>query len=119
MATREVDHVDIVAYSRAVARRIVTTKYSHLVANTYGDLSDVGHQVVRNPLWVLADQAARVCANGVEVPEQSDSPRSRAGSGDIPQDVLHHAFRLTVRIGRAERRIFADRHRRSVAVDGG
>src|SRR6266852_9117383 len=43
MATREIDHMNVVTYPGTVARRIVAAEYAYLVANTRRNLSDIGH----------------------------------------------------------------------------
>src|SRR5882762_6348336 len=58
MATREIDHMNVVTYPGTVARRIVTAEYAYFVANARGNLSDVGHEIVRNPLRIFTDQSA-------------------------------------------------------------
>src|SRR5439155_7644912 len=60
MAACEIDHVDVVAYAGAVARRVVAAEHPKSVAKAHGDLGDIGHDVVRNTLRVLTDQSARV-----------------------------------------------------------
>ncbi len=117
MATREIDHMNVVAYPGTVARRIVATEYAQLLANAGGNLRDIRHQVVRNALRVFADQAARVSTRRIEVPQQGNAPNRGIASGEIPQDPLNHQFRMAVGVGGSEGRVFANRDRGRIAID--
>ena len=70
MAARQVYHMDVVAHARAVVRGIVAAEHAQLLELAAGHLRDVGHQVVGNAHGVLADEAAFVRADGIEVAKQ-------------------------------------------------
>src|SRR3989442_1739440 len=116
---REVNNVYVVSCPGAVARRIVAAKHAYLFANANGNLSDIGHEVVRDALRVLADQPARVGAHGIEVAQQGDAPSTGVRGREVLEDPLDHQLRVAVRVGRPGRRILAYRHRRCVSIDGG
>lgn len=63
----EVVDVNIVAYARAVWRVVIVAKHTESLALAYGDLCDVGHEIVWRTGWVFTDETARVCADRVEV----------------------------------------------------
>src|SRR5256885_8917426 len=104
---------------KTVARRIIVTKHANFLANADGNLSDIGHEVVRDALRDLADQAARVGAYGIEVAQQGDAPGTAVRGLEVLEHPLDHQFRVAVRVGRPERRVLAYRHRRCVSIDCG
>src|SRR3546814_7925708 len=78
MRPRQVHHMDVVAYASAVDRRPVATEDPQLLASPDGHLADVGHQVVRLPARVLADQAGRMRTDRVEVAQVGRVERGRS-----------------------------------------
>ena len=74
VALGEVHDVDVVAHGRAVGRRVVAAKDAQKVALPERDLLHVRHQVVGDADGVLAQVAARVRADRVEVAQQQDAP---------------------------------------------
>ena len=88
MAGGEVLDVDVVALAGAVGRGVVVAEDAQPVATTHGDLGDERHEVVGDPLRVLADRAGRVGADGVEVAQDRDAPR-----GVDVRDVAQHQSR--------------------------
>ena len=70
----EVHHVDVVPDAGAVRRLIVVPENPQMVKLTYSYLGDVGHQVVRYAIRVLADKPALVGAYRVEVAEHAERP---------------------------------------------
>jgi len=114
----EVHHVDVVAHAGAVGRVVVAAEHLHLGPLADRHLRDVGHQVVRHPARVLADQAAFVRAHRVEVAQAGDLP-ARVGLLQVVQDALAHQLGRAVGVGRRQRRILADRQRPGLAVHRG
>ena len=53
VAIGEVHHMDVIAHAGTIFGRIVVTKNGQRFATANGDLGDVGHQVVRDPLRVF------------------------------------------------------------------
>src|SRR5437660_11454647 len=105
MATREIHHMNVVTYPGPIARRIVAAEYAYLVANARGNLSEIGHQIVRNTLRIFTDQSAQVSTGGVEVPQHGHAPGG-IGGREIPQNLLDHQLRVAVGVGGSERRVF-------------
>ena len=119
VAIGEVHHMDVIAHAGTIFGRIVVTKNGQRFATANGDLGDVGHQVVRDPLRVFPHVARRMGANRVEVTQQGNAPL-RLGFLQVGQDLLHHQFAFTVGALRgASREAFDIRDFRLVAVDGG
>ena len=118
VAIGEVHHVDIIAYAGAILGRVVVTKHGQRVATTNGDLGDVRHQVVWDPLRVFPHVARRVGADRVEVAQQGNAPL-RLGFLQVGQDLLYHQLAFAVRALRgAGREAFDIRDFRLIAVDG-
>src|SRR5437868_33912 len=84
VALGEVDHVDVVPDACAVPGRIVTAEHSNMGVPPDRYLHDVGHEVVGDSGGILADAAARVGADRVEIAQQNDPP-SPFGGGDVTQ----------------------------------
>ena len=95
VAAREIDDVQIVAHARAVRRGIVVAENAQLLAPSGGGLRDIRHQIVGDAARVLADESARMRADGVEVPQQHDGP-ARIGLRRVGEDLLAHVFRPAV-----------------------
>mmetsp|Transcript_7252 Transcript_7252/g.16918 ORF Transcript_7252/g.16918 Transcript_7252/m.16918 type:complete len:202 (-) Transcript_7252:613-1218(-) len=72
VATGEVDNVNVVAHACAIGGVVVAAEDRDLLEAAHGDLRDVRHEIVGQALGVLADEAARVATNGVEVAQQLD-----------------------------------------------
>ena len=71
---REVHYVDVVPDAGPVRRPVVVSENPEVVELTDRNLGDVGHQVVRDAVRVLADEAALVGAYRVEVAEHAERP---------------------------------------------
>ena len=111
--------MDIIAYAGAIFSRVVVTKDGQRVATANGDLGNVRHQVVRDPLRVFPHVARRMGANRVEVTQQGNAPLW-LGFLQVSQDLLHHQLAFAVRALRgAGRETFDIRDFRLIAVDGG
>jgi len=113
---REVLDVDVVAQCGAVGGVVVATEDPQLLELADRDLSDEGHEVVRDPLRVLPDRPRRVRPDRVEVAQQGNPP-ARLGHGDIAQHLLDHHLRPPVGVGGRGGHVLAHRHRRVGAVD--
>ena len=119
MAAGKVHHVDVVAHAGAVGRGVVVTEHVDVVELAHGDLGHVGHQVVRDALGVLADEARLVGADGVEVTEQHDVP-ALVGRVEVGEHLLVHGLGATVGVrGGLELGVLAHGHLVGLAVDGG
>ena len=69
MTRCQVAHVDVVANTGAVGGGVIVAKDLNGLELTDGDLGDVRHQVVGDTLGILADQARRMGADGIEITE--------------------------------------------------
>jgi hypothetical protein len=116
MAFDEIHDVNVVAHAGAVGRRIVVAKNTQLPAFACRHLGHVGQEVVRNAIRFLADQAAGVRADGIEIAQARDSPLL-IGLRQVGQNVFDHQLAGAVGVGRRAREIFPDGHRRRVAID--
>lgn len=67
MPRRKVCDVDIVPDARAVRRGVIAAEHRQLFKPARRHLRDIGHQIVRYALGVLAYQAALVRADRVEI----------------------------------------------------
>ena len=74
MPLGEVHHVDVVPDAGSVRSLIVVSENPEMVKLPHRHLGDVGHQVVRDAVRVLADKPALVGANRVEVAEHAERP---------------------------------------------
>ena len=79
--------MDVIALAGAGRGRVVVAVDGESLAATDGDLLNVGHEVVRDALGVLADAAGRVRAHGVEVPQEHHLPIG-LGVLKVGEDVL-------------------------------
>ncbi len=70
MTPGQIHNVDVVTHTGAVRGGVVVAKDVHLFQLAHSHLGDVGHQVVGDAVGVLADQAALVGTDGVEVAQQ-------------------------------------------------
>ena len=98
MAFSQIDDVDVVTHAGAVRGVIVVAEDGQLLAAADGDLRDVGHQIVRNAVRILTDQAGFVRADGVEVAQQNDRQRRIRRAGGL-QDLLDHELRPAIGVG--------------------
>ena len=104
MAERQIHHVDIVAHARAVRGVIVVAIDAQARQLADGNLGDVGHQVIGDAVWILADAAAhitrRMRANRVEVAQQDDAP-AVVRTVEVAEDLLDHQLGAAIGIGHA------------------
>ena len=66
----QIDHMNVVADAGAVGRRVVVGEDIQVRAPSYGDLTDEGDEIVWRTIGILANFAAGVCPDGVEVAQQ-------------------------------------------------
>jgi len=119
MGAGEVNDMDIVAHSCAIGGVVVVTKDSQFFALAYGNLGDVGHQVIGDTVGILTYQAALVCTDGIEVAEEYDVPLL-VGTLEVHQDFFQHALGLSVGIGTmALGALLGDGDDGGIAIDGG
>ena len=98
MSVGQIDHVDVVTHAGTVMGVIVITEYTQFLAHSDGRLCNVGHEVVGDAVGILANQAALMCTDGVEVAEQHDVPFGICLL-DVHEHLLQHGFGPAVRIG--------------------
>eukprot|EP00982_Pelagococcus_subviridis_P005614 29739-Pelagococcus_subviridis.AAC.15 len=101
----------------AVRGFVVVPEHAQHRPPSDGDLLNERHQVVRDPLRILADPPRRMRAHGVEVPQKNHLPLRRRGL-HVRQDVFHEELGSPVRIQRRRGELFRARHRRGLAVHG-
>lgn len=90
----------------------------HLFQLAHSHLGDVGHQVVGDAVGILADQAALVGTDGVEVAQQR---HIQAGvcMADVLQNALGESLGGAVGVGgSAHGEVLGDGHTGGIAVDG-
>ena len=119
VAERQIDNVDIVAHAGAVEGGVVVTEHGKLGQFACCHLANVGQQIVRNAVGLLADAAAGVRANGVEIAQQNHAPFG-VGCVEVGHHTFHHLLGCAIGIGGfAERGGFGNRHGIRVAIHGG
>ena len=110
--------MDVVAHAGAVGGGVIVAKDLNGLELAHGNLGDIGHQVVGDALGILADQARRMGADGIEITEQHDVPLG-VGGVDVHKDLLDHPLGPTIGVGRGLLRILlGDGRVVRVAVDG-
>ncbi len=107
MAQREIDHVDVVAHAGAVARGPVGSEHRQALALADRGLRDAREKVVRDVARILADQAARMRANWVEVTQRHDAHRG-LGRAQIAQQLLVHQLGRAVRVDGRKRHVLRE-----------
>ena len=119
MAACQVNHVDVIAHTRAIGRGIIVAEHANGLHFANRDLCDIRHEVIRNALRVFADEAAFVRANGIEVTKQHNIPFG-VGGVQIGKNLLNHPFRPTIGVGgRLLFRSLAQRHAIGLAIHRG
>ena len=119
MAPGQVNHMDIVPHAGAVVGVVIVAEHVQILPPAHRHLGDEGHQVVGDAPGILADQAAGMGADGVEVAQQDDGP-VLVGLGGVPQDLLGHIFGPAIGIGaHAGAGGLPQRHLVVPGVDGG
>ena len=119
VALGQIDNVDVVAHAGSVGRVIVVTEHLNLLELAECNLGDVGGQVCRNALRILADQAGLVGADRVEVAQDDDGP-GVVGDVHVAQDLLLEELGRAVRVrGAADLALLSQRQLLGRAIDGG
>ena len=101
VTSRKIGHVDEVPDRGAVLRVVVGAEHLERRQLTRHALGHDGHQVVGDALGILAQQARRIAADGVEVPQGNQVP-GRIGRGQVSKDRLAHPLGAAVRVGDAD-----------------
>ena len=70
----KVHHVNVISDASAVRSGIVISEDAHQGLASGGYLCHIGEEIVGDARWILPDESARVCANGVEIAQARDSP---------------------------------------------
>ena len=118
MALRQVHHMDVVAHARAVRRIIVVSKDAYALQLSDGHLRHVGNQIVRDSFGILADEAALMGSDGIEVAQKHHLPVV-VGHIDILQHLLQHALGLAVGVRAFSlRALLRDGHKGRISVYG-
>ena len=119
MTLGQIHHMDVVPDAGAVVGGVVVAEYAQLLELAHGNLGDIGHQVVGNAVGILADGAALVGADGVEVAKEHHIPLG-VGLLNVGEHLLEHGLGLAVGVGDgALRAVLGDGHGLRRAVDGG
>ena len=100
VAPGQIHHMDIVPHAGAVGGAVVIAVDVDLLQLAHRDLGDIGDQVVGNAVGVLADEAALVGTDGVEVPQQGHV-QPGVGGADVGQDLLLEQLGGAVGVGGA------------------
>ena len=98
MAFCQVHHMDVVAHSGPIRRVIIIAKYIEMFQLAHCHLGNIRNQVVGDPLWILADQAALMGSDGIKVAQKDHIPLIIRGM-QVSEDLLQHSFGASVRIG--------------------
>ena len=114
----EVGHVDVVAHARAVRGVVVVAEHLEFLADARRRLADVGHEVVRDAVGVLADEPGFVCAHRVEV-AQDGYVELGMREGHVADGFLDVQLGAPVRVDRAQGMFFGERQEMRHAVDRG
>jgi hypothetical protein len=109
VAPCEIDDVDVVADAGAVGRVVVVAEDRQLLELAHCDLHDERHQIVRQPRRVLADAAALVGTDRIEVPQEAHS-EAIVGGRCGAQDALDHLLGVAIGVGRPGRCVLVQRH---------
>ena len=117
MADGKVHHMNIIAYARAVRRRIIVAENAHFIQLAHRNFCDIRAQIVGDPVRILADQSRFVCSHGIEIAQNRDIERI-VSLIKVAQNIFDKQFCPSVRIGRGKREILFDRNGMRVSVNG-
>ena len=67
MTDSQIHYMDIISHTGAVRCGVVITEYIEALSLTYGHLSDIGNQIVRNTFGILTNGTALMSTDRVEV----------------------------------------------------
>ena len=101
----EVGDMNVVAHARAVGGRIIVAKHVDARPASRCDVGQNRHQVVRDIRRRLADLSGCIGAGGIEIAQQSDTPRG-VGRREVLENQLDGALGAAVDACGSERRIF-------------
>ena len=110
--------MNIVADTGSVVSRIIVAEYAETFQFADCHLCNIGHQIVWNTVRILTDQSAFMCADRIEITQESNAPLV-VGCVYIPQDLFNHQFGASVGIGGGQRKSFVDRNGFRGSVYGG
>jgi hypothetical protein len=105
------------AHAGAVLGVPIIAKYAQLLPLSARHLRNIGHEIVRDAVWILAYLSALVCSHWIEVAEQQNVPLAVA-LVNITHDLLKEELRPTVWVRRGEAAVLSDRQALRVSVDG-
>lgn len=105
MPACQVNHVDVVTDSRPVGGGVIVPENFDKRQLSRRDFGHIRHEIVGDAFRVLADQARRMRADWVEVPEQNDAP-FMVGCVEVDEDLLDHRLRPAVGVGGGPFRAF-------------
>mmetsp|Transcript_19311 Transcript_19311/g.53709 ORF Transcript_19311/g.53709 Transcript_19311/m.53709 type:complete len:373 (+) Transcript_19311:111-1229(+) len=121
----EIHDVKVISDARAVGSGVIVAEDGEEFAPAAGDLREVGHEVVRDAVGVLPDEAGFVGADGVEVPQEDDGPvgglaLERFRVVKVLEDLLDEVLGASVGVGDvlACWELLRDWHGLWFAVDG-
>ena len=118
MAFGQIYDMDVVAHAGAVGGVVVVAENAEFLAQSDRGLRNVGHQIVRDSVGVLAYAAARMRTDGVKVAQQHHVPFG-VGLLHVAQDFFEHGLCFAVGIGAfALGAGLGDRNHGGVAVNG-
>ena len=89
MAVGKVNYMDIVPYSGAVVCLVIVAENIEMIELANRNLCDLRHKIVRDTVRILADPAALMSPDGVEIAQKDDIP-GIVGSVNIRKDLLKH-----------------------------
>ena len=118
MALGKIHDMDVVAHTRAIGRVVIVAEYVEVGQQTGGHTGDERHQVVRNPVGILADQPGFVGADRVEVAQAGNAPL-RIRAGDVGEHLLDVQFGAAVGVRGGSRMCLVDRQVLRIAIDRG
>ena len=97
MASRQIYHMDIISDTGAVRCIIVISENTQFRQLSNRHLHDIRHEIVRNSVRTLPEQAALVSPDGIEIAQKDHTPY-RIRLLDITQDLLQHRLGPTIGI---------------------
>ena len=100
MAFRQIANVDVIADARAIDGRVIIAINAQSLKLSDRDLGDIRHQIVRDAVRILPEEAGWMGSDGVEVTEKGNIQRGIRMMG-VFENPLDHDFGLTIRIRRA------------------
>ena len=115
VALSEINDVDIVPDSGSIASGVVVSEHPQSLKFANGNLRNIGHQIIGNPVGIFPDPAGWMRSNRVEVSQQGHTP-TRIRGDEIRQHLLDHQFGPSIRIGRTHRKVLSNWHSVRIAV---